>query len=85
MIAKSLFTNKAKVQELFKKTPEEILALEDPFVQYYARFYDKMEPLRKQQKEIMDTENVAFGLLVTNSLQNVRNGCNTRCKQNIAN
>jgi hypothetical protein len=63
MIAKSLFTNKAAVQELFKKTPEEILALDDPFVQYFAKTYDQIEPLRKQQKEIMDTENVAFGLL----------------------
>ncbi|MEW6652851.1 MAG: S46 family peptidase [Bacteroidota bacterium] len=63
MIAKSIFTNKAAVQELFKKTPEEILALEDPFVQYYAKIYDQLEPLRKKQKEIMDTENVAFGLL----------------------
>lgn len=63
MIAKSLFTSKAAVQELFKKTPEEILALEDPFVQYFAKVNDQIEPLRKQQREIMDTENVAFGLL----------------------
>jgi len=63
MIAKSLFTNKAAVQELFKKTPEEILALEDPFVQYFTKVNGQIEPLRKQQREIMDTENVAFGLL----------------------
>ena len=63
MIAKSLFSNKAAVQELFKKTPEEILALDDPFVQYFAKVTDQIEPLRKQQREIMDTENVAFGLL----------------------
>ncbi|NJD22745.1 MAG: S46 family peptidase [Melioribacter sp.] len=63
LIAKSLFKNKAAVQELFKKTPEEILALDDPFVQFYAKGYDQLEPLRTQQKEIMDTENVAFGLL----------------------
>lgn len=63
MIAKSLFTSKAAVQELFKKTPEEILALDDPFVQYFAKVADQIEPLRKQQREIMDTENVAFGLL----------------------
>ena len=63
MIAKSLFTSKAAVQELFKKTPEEILALDDPFVQYFAKVTDQIEPLRKQQREIMDTENVAFGLL----------------------
>ena len=63
MIAKSLFTSKAAVQELFKKTPEEILALDDPFVQYFAKVTDQIEPLRKQQREIMDTENVAYGLL----------------------
>ncbi|RJQ63662.1 MAG: S46 family peptidase [Stygiobacter sp.] len=63
MIAKSLFTSKAAVQELFKKTPEEILALDDPFVQYFAKVNEQIEPLRKQQREIMDTENVAFGLL----------------------
>jgi hypothetical protein len=63
LIAKSLFKDKTAVQELFKKTPEEILALEDPFIQFYARSYDQLEPLRTQQKEIMDTENVAFGLL----------------------
>ncbi len=63
LIAKSLFTSKAAVQELFKKTPEEILSLNYPFVQYYAKVYDKIEPLRAQQREIMDTENIAFGLL----------------------
>ncbi len=63
LIAKSLFKDKAAVQELFKKTPEEILALDDPFVQFYAKGYDQLEPLRVQQKEIMDTENIAFGLL----------------------
>ena len=63
LIAKSLFKDKAAVQELFKKTPEEILALEDPFIQFYAKNYDQLEPLRTQQKEIMDTENIAFGLL----------------------
>lgn len=63
LIAKSLFKDKATVQELFKKTGEEILALNDPLVQFYAKVYDQLEPLRNQQKEIMDTENVAFGLL----------------------
>jgi len=63
LIAKSLFKNKTTVQELFKKTPQEILALDDPFVQYYAKVYDQLEPLRTQQREIMDTENIAFGLL----------------------
>ncbi|MFA7228829.1 MAG: S46 family peptidase, partial [Melioribacteraceae bacterium] len=63
MIAKSLFKNKAAVQELFKKTPQEIFALEDPFVQFYVKVDPQIEPLRNQQKEIMDTENVAFGLL----------------------
>lgn len=63
LIARSMFKDKAIVQELFKKTVEEILALNDPFVQFYAKVYDQLEPLRNQQKEIMDTENVAFGLL----------------------
>ena len=63
LIAKSVFKDKATVQELFKKTPEEILALNDPFVQFYAKVYDQLEPIRNQQKEIMDTENIAFGLL----------------------
>jgi len=63
LIAKSIFTSKAAVQDLFKKTPEEILALDDPFVQFFAKTYDQLEPLRKRQREIMDTENVAFGLL----------------------
>lgn len=63
LIAKTLFKDKATVQELFKKTPEEILALSDPFVQFYAKVFDQIEPLRKEQREIMDTENIAFGLL----------------------
>ncbi len=63
LIAKSLFKDKTTVQELFKKTPEEILALDDPFIQFYARSYDQLELLRTQQREIMDTENIAFGLL----------------------
>ncbi len=63
LIAKSLFKSKAAVQELFKKTPQEILTLDDPFVQYFVKVEPQVEPLRNQQKEIMDTENVAFGLL----------------------
>ncbi len=63
LIGKSLFKDKATVQELLKKTPEEILALNDPFIQYYANGYDQLEGLRTQQREIMDTENIAFGLL----------------------
>lgn len=63
LIAKSLFKDKTAVQELFKKNPEEILALEDPFVQFYVKVDPQIEPLRTQQREIMDTENVAFGLL----------------------
>ncbi len=63
LIAKSLFKDKAAVEELFKKTPQEILALEDPFVQFYVKVDPQIEPLRNQQKEIMDTENIAFGLL----------------------
>jgi hypothetical protein len=63
LIAKSLFKSKTAVQDLFKKTPQEILTLEDPFVQYYVKVDPQIEPLRTQQREIMDTENIAFGLL----------------------
>lgn len=63
LISESLFKSKEAVKELFLKTPEEILSLNDPFVQYFAKFYDNLEPLRKQQNEILDTENIAFGLL----------------------
>lgn len=63
LIAKSLFKDKQSVDALFQKTPEEILALNDPFIQYYAKNYDKVAELKKQQKEINDTENITFGLL----------------------
>jgi hypothetical protein len=63
LIGKSLFKNKQAVEELAKKTPDEILKLNDPFIQFYAQVYDKIKDLQKKQKEIQDTENVAFGLL----------------------
>jgi hypothetical protein len=63
LIEKSLFTNKQAVEELQKKTPDEILKLNDPFIQLYAQVYDKIRDLQKKQKEVQDTENVAFGLL----------------------
>lgn len=63
LIAKTIFKDKTTVQELLKKTPDEILALDDPFIQFYARSYDQLESLRTQQREILDTENIAFGLL----------------------
>jgi hypothetical protein len=63
LIEKSLFKNKQAVEELAKKTPDEILKLNDPFIQFYAQVYDKLKDLQKKQKEVTDTENVAFGLL----------------------
>jgi len=63
LIEKSLFKSKEAVEELQKKTPDEILKLNDPFIQYYASVYDKIKELRKKQAEVTDTENVAFGLL----------------------
>jgi len=63
LIAKTIFKDKATVQELLKKTPEEVLALDDPFIKYYAAVYGKADTLRSRQKEAMDTENIAFGLL----------------------
>lgn len=63
LISKTVFKDKASVQDLLKKTPEEIYALDDPFIQYYVKIHDKAVELRKQQKEVMDTENVAFGML----------------------
>ena len=63
MIEKSLFKSKAAVEELQKKTPDEILKLNDPFIQFYASVYDKIRDLRKKQTEVTDTENVAFSLL----------------------
>ena len=63
LIAKTLFKDKTAVQEIQKKTPQEILALDDPFIQYFVNGYDQTEKLRNQQREILTTENVAFGLL----------------------
>lgn len=63
LIAKSLFKSKEAVEELQKKTPDEILKLNDPFIQYYAQVYDKIKDLRKKQTEVTQTENVAFSLL----------------------
>ncbi|HEX2869322.1 MAG TPA: S46 family peptidase [Ignavibacteriales bacterium] len=63
LISKSVFKDKKTVMDLFKKSPEEILALNDPFISYYAQTYDELVKLKKEQKEAMDTENVAFGLL----------------------
>jgi hypothetical protein len=63
LIEKSLFKNKQAVEEIQKKTPDEILKLNDPFIQFYVQVYDKLKDLQKKQKEVQDTENVAFGLL----------------------
>ena len=63
LIDKSLFKNKQAVEEIQKKTPDEILKLNDPFIQFYAQVYDKVRDLRKKQGEVTDTENVAFQLL----------------------
>jgi hypothetical protein len=63
MIAKSLFKSKEGVEELQKKTPDEILKLNDPFIELYAQVYDKVKDLRKKQTEVTETENVAFSLL----------------------
>lgn len=63
LISKSAFKDKEAVAALFTKTPEEILALNDPFVSYYAQTYDELVKLKNEQKETLDTENIAFGLL----------------------
>ncbi|MGE5350496.1 MAG: S46 family peptidase [Acidobacteriota bacterium] len=63
LIAKSAFKDKQTVMALFQKTPEEILSLNDPFISYYAETYGDLVKLKKEQKETLDTENIAFGLL----------------------
>lgn len=63
LIEKSLFKSKQAVEEIQKMTPDEILKLNDPFIQFYALVYDKVRDLRKKQTEVTDTENVAFQLL----------------------
>lgn len=63
LIEKSLFKSKQAVEELQKKTPDEILKLNDPLIQFYAQVYDKIKDLQAKQKEVQDTESVAFGLL----------------------
>ncbi|MGE5400217.1 MAG: S46 family peptidase [Ignavibacteriales bacterium] len=63
MVSGSIFKDKETVMALFQKTPEEILALDDPFIKYYVQNYDQLEQLKAQQKEVLDTENIAFGLL----------------------
>ncbi len=63
LIAKSLLKSKEGVEEIEKKTPDEILKLNDPFIQFYAKVYDKVRDLQKKQREVTDTENVAFSLL----------------------
>ncbi|MGE5679270.1 MAG: S46 family peptidase [Bacillota bacterium] len=63
LVEKSILKSKETVTALFAKNPQEILALNDPFISYYAQTYDELDQLKKQQKEVMDTENIAFGLL----------------------
>lgn len=63
LISRTIFKDPQTILALFQKTPEEILSLNDPFIKYYAENWDKLDQLRKQQKEILDTENIAFGLL----------------------
>ena len=63
LIEKSLFTGKQAVEDIQKKTPDEILKLNDPFIEFYASVYNKAKEIQKKQKEAQDTENVAFGLL----------------------
>ncbi len=63
LISKTILKDKAAVQELLNKSPEEIFALKDPFIQYYAEIFKQAAALRKQQKEVLDTENISFGML----------------------
>jgi len=50
--SQSLFKDKAYSTRLFQENIEEILALDDPFVQFYAKGYDQLEPLITQQKKL---------------------------------
>ncbi|MBK7869147.1 MAG: S46 family peptidase [Ignavibacteriales bacterium] len=85
LIAATLFKDRETVLAMFDKSPEEILALDDPFVKHFATNWDLLEKLRDQQREVINTENVTFGLTGTNSLQNVWNHHFSRCKQNFEN
>jgi hypothetical protein len=62
LIATTLFKDRETVLAMFEKSPEEILALDDPFVKHFATNWDLLEKLREQQREVINTENVTFGL-----------------------
>ncbi|MCA0386893.1 MAG: S46 family peptidase [Bacteroidetes bacterium] len=63
LLAKTLFKDKETVKSFFAMKPEEILALDDPFIKHFAENYDLIKQLREIQKEVNDTENITFGLV----------------------
>ncbi len=63
LLAKTLFKDKETVKSFFAMKPEEILALDDPFIKHFAENYDLIKQLRERQKEVNDTENITFGLV----------------------
>ncbi len=63
LIASSLFKDAATVQKFFTMTPEEILALNDPFISHFAKFRSVVDEMREKQREIANTENITFGLV----------------------
>lgn len=63
LLAKTLFKDKETVKSFFAMKPEEILALDDPFIKHFADNYDLIKQLRERQKEVNDTENITFGLV----------------------
>ena len=63
LIAASLFTDAETVQGFFNLSPEEILALKDPFIQHLVKNSAEYERLTTLQKEIDETENLTFGLV----------------------
>ncbi|OGU35420.1 MAG: hypothetical protein A2068_07950 [Ignavibacteria bacterium GWB2_35_6b] len=58
LISKSQLASKESLIEFAKKSPEEILASEDPFIQFILSTRDKFKELQKENKELTNTVEV---------------------------
>lgn len=63
ILSKSKINTKEKVDELLNESPENILNLDDPFIQYLLKYKDELAELRKKSKELQDLEVVYEDML----------------------
>jgi len=63
ILAESYLADKDKTSELLEKSPEEILAVQDPFIQFIQLKKERLDNANNLVKEIRDTEEVYSNML----------------------